>query len=103
MKHIWKTVKAEEYWLEIAAAVEGTGVLEDGKIAPIWDKRVVCKWDGCVDYRQFANGYSYDHKCGEDCNCCEVYIHICDLEEHIEVLKEVLAKARAHYGEDWNT
>lgn len=78
----------QDYWLEL----EGTsgGFIIDGKKRmPIWDIHVVCKWDGCIDYYSYANGYDWGHKCEEDCQCCEDYIHICSIDDFIEKLTKI--------------
>lgn len=89
----------QNHWLELEGWDEGCGVIEkNGSITPIYNVHVVCKWDGCVDYRSYSNGYGWDHKCDEDCEsgrgCCQDYIHICDLSDFIEELKEVRRQAK---------
>jgi hypothetical protein len=97
----WKILKAEDYWLEMVGNKNGCVIYENGsKIGrPMWTIHVVAKWDGCVDYRQYSNGYEYDHKCGDDCQCCEDYIHICDVDNFIDVLKSIKEQAVKNYGE----
>lgn len=97
----WKTIEAKDHCLEMAYTDKGTGIVTEGGIKPIWNHRVICKWDGCVDYSTYSNGYGYDHECNDNCQCCQDYIHICDLEKHIEEMQEILKKAKEHYGEDW--
>ena len=79
----------KDHWLEIEGWEEGCGILKkDGTLEPIMDTHIVCKWDGCTDYRTYANGYSWDHKCDDNCQCCEYYIHICDIDDFIDELKK---------------
>lgn len=78
----------KDHWLEL----EGTsgGYAYKGKErVPIWDIHVVCKWDGCIDYRSYSNGYDWKHECSEDCPCCEDYIHICDIDAFADGLRKI--------------
>ena len=50
------------------------------------------RFDGCVHYRRFFNKPR-----GED----EDYLHICQLEEHIERMQELVRLAKGHFGEHW--
>lgn len=56
------------------------------------DKQIMFKWDGCIDIRKYYNGYTAtDEFVPND----EIdYIHICNLQEHIKELQEVLTIAK---------
>lgn len=59
---------------------------------------VYIKWDGCIDFRQYSNGFSPDDpdsKEKED-NCD--YIHICDINEMIEKLQGIKRVAEEHFS-----
>lgn len=53
----------------------------------------IVKFDGCVDLYKYYN-VPYDEG-GKDCN----YIHICDIDEFIEELKEINKTALKKFGE----
>ena len=50
------------------------------------------KWDGCTNIRNSANGFTVDESLKDN---CAGYIHICDLQEFIAQLQQVLDAARA--------
>lgn len=90
--------KTQDHWLEL----QGTDVgfvfeNEDKKGKTIWNYKVVCKWDGCVDFRQYSNGYSWDHECNDECQCLEEYIHICDVDDFMKVLEEIKKQGKEFF------
>ncbi len=95
----------EDHWLEIEGT-DGATVLKDGKDIPIWNMRIVCKWDGCVLYHEYSNGYGWDHKCDDDCQvrgCVEQSIHICDIDDMIDTLQKAKKMAIEFFDNDsWN-
>ena len=88
----WKIIqdKSQDYWLE-AEDPEG------------WYKASV-KWDGCIHFNRYHNiPYSSDNV-REDPIALTDYLHICDLDEHIERLVELRELAKKYYeehGRDW--
>lgn len=96
---IFRTISknTKDYWLELEGHEEGAGVINSGKLEPIWNIHVVCKWDGCVDYRSYSNGYGWDHECDDDCQCCEDYIHICDMDDFIDQMKQIKMQAVGYF------
>ena len=83
----------QDHWLELEGQDEGCGTCVDGKLIPIWNVHVICKWDGCTIYNDYSNGYGWDHKHDAECErgagCCEQSIHICDVDNFIEELKTI--------------
>jgi hypothetical protein len=61
----------------------GTWVSPGEESQPLYNYRADVKWDGCTNYFDFANGYGWDHDCGDACSCCAQTLHICDLAAHI--------------------
>ena len=57
------------------------------------DLSIDIKWDGCVNIRTTANGYTVDESHHE--NSCAGDIHICNLPEFISQLQQVLDAALA--------
>lgn len=104
MKLIKIEDKTKDYWLELKGD-DGSRIIEGNKQTPIYPIHAVAKWDGCVIYRDFANGYGYDHKHDDSCEagigCCEQVIHICDIDEMIETLQGIKEQAIKHFGKDW--
>lgn len=105
---IWEIIKdkTEDHWLELKGSSGGKKEVA-GKWVPIWDVHVVCKWDGCVDYETYANGYEYNHECDEDCErgvgCCRDYIHFCDIDDFIKGLIDMKKIAIDFFGDgEWN-
>ncbi len=62
-----------------------------------WDFRA--KWDGCVDLWRHSNGNVPEIQGGARTDESD-YLHLCDIDEMIELLQEVKAKALAKFG-DW--
>uniref|UniRef100_A0A6M3LDW4 Uncharacterized protein n=1 Tax=viral metagenome TaxID=1070528 RepID=A0A6M3LDW4_9ZZZZ len=84
MNWIINKEKTQDHWLEIED--------EDG-----WYLAVV-KWDGCVNFNRLHNvplPVTNDHPQLVD------YIHYCDLDEEIERLQLLRAKAKEFFGDDW--
>src|SRR3990167_10257161 len=93
MKTKWEIIKekSKDHWLEVKGD-DGSRVFENSRDRtgkPIYPSSAVCKWDGCVDYRSYANGKGYGHECNDKCDCYEDYIHICDIDSFIEELQEL--------------
>ena len=60
----------------------------------------VCKWDGCVDLQHFGNiPYDEDPE-RENPQCCDDYIHVCDLKEYVERLQALLTLAQDFFGDE---
>ena len=55
------------------------------------DLSIDIKWDGCVNIRNSANGFTVDQSNEDD---CAGYIHVCDLPEFISQLQQVLDAAK---------
>lgn len=108
-KFKWEVIKdkTKDYWLEIKGDDGSRVVIGDDEKnwEPIYPYHAVAKWDGCVMYSDYANGYGYDHKHDESCangnGCCEQTIHICDIDDFIEMLQKLKEKAKEHFGEKW--
>jgi len=58
------------------------------------------KWDGCVNLWKRYNGYTNDDEFSTEVEENIDYIHICDLEEYINQLQEVLVIAKDILGEE---
>lgn len=78
-----------DHWLDLACEDE------DGNV---WMTAAV-KWDGCVHLRRYDENPTDDTPL--DPNDAD-YQHICDLDRLIADLQALAAKARAHFGDDWN-
>ena len=105
----WENIKEEtqEHWLEVKGD-DGSVVFEDKddtKGRPIYPYHAIAKWDGCIIFEDYSNGYGYGHKhdksCEEGRGCCEQNIHICDIDDMIEMLQKLKEKAKEHFGSDW--
>lgn len=57
--------------------------------------------DGCVHLQSFSNGADPEQDTAERVAEDTDYMHICDLEQHIRRMQELLEKARAHFGARW--
>lgn len=71
------------------------------------DASVSFKWDGCINYHKYENGYTVDDEYSEDRNKTSQYIHICDINDMIEKLQEIKKIAEEHFSKDnyreyWN-
>lgn len=79
---------------------DGSEVLEpDGSWRPLYSYHASVKFDGCVEYNEYANGYEWGHQCsGEDCECCLEVLHICDIDAMIARLQALKDAAREHFG-----
>lgn len=68
------------------------------------------KWDGCIHFNHAVNapfceefGFHDEPKKREDSSGgCDEYIHICDINELIEVLTELRDKSKQYFGEEWS-
>jgi hypothetical protein len=81
--------KTTDNWLELKGKILG---------ADTWRSAQV-RSDGCIHFNSYANlplELSPDRK---DPACCDDYLHICDIDELIEDLKEIKRLALAHYKE----
>jgi hypothetical protein len=56
------------------------------------------KWDGCVDYHKFENGFTVDDKPSKEKSETSQYIHICELDEMIERLQEIKKIAEQYFN-----
>ena len=83
--------KSTDFWFEVRDP--------DG-----WYEAVV-KWDGCIHFYQAGNdpfddenGHSDSERSKE---ACDDYIHICDIDGHIERLIALKEAALKHFGPTW--
>lgn len=64
------------------------------------DTEAYIKWDGCIEFRKYWNGYipddEYSKEKEENCD----YIHICDIDEMILKLQELKRIAKEYFSED---
>ncbi|WP_299831370.1 hypothetical protein [uncultured Metabacillus sp.] len=65
------------------------------------------KWDGCIDYRRYYNGFKVDDEYSEEKANNTDYIHICEIDDMIEKLQEIKKIAQENFTEDnyktyWN-
>jgi hypothetical protein len=83
----WKKVeeKSLDHWLELDDVESG------------WHYAVV-KWDGCIHYNRYYNHPKQDQEARPEDELSD-YLHICDLDEEIERLRELKEHALAHFGE----
>jgi len=58
------------------------------------------KWDGCVNLWKRYNGYTNDSEFSKDVEENTDYMHICDLEEFVSQLQEVLVIAKDILGKE---
>lgn len=67
------------------------------EIGSAWTKASV-KWDGCIHLSTVANEpYTPGTPANEE--QCECYIHICNLDAHIDKLLKLKEEAIKHFGE----
>ena len=99
----WEIIKdkSHEHRVEFQGTTGGRIYkgFEDKEGTPIWNYHASCKFDGCVEFTSYSNGYSWDHTCTENCQCCAQAIHICSLSEHLFELGVLLEEAK-HYFKD---
>jgi len=58
---------------------------------------VMIKFDGCVHFNQFWNGDNANTENSENCD----YIHICKVDEMIELLQEIKLKAKEYFKNEY--
>lgn len=81
-----------------------TGEDEEKDGVPIFPYQATCKWDGCIHFNAYSNGYGSDHECeNEECPCLVEYRHICDIDFEIKMLQELKEKAKEYFKdeEEW--
>ena len=61
--------------------------------------RLDFKWDGCINLWKYYNGYTPDDNSPEAQDNMD-YIHVCNLQEFINQLQEVLVIAKDILGEE---
>src|SRR2546427_5769744 len=96
----WEVIKdkSKEHWLELRGTDGSWGQkIGSKKKETIWNYYAQVKWDGCIHLNIYSNGYSYDHECKEDCQCCKEYVHICDIGSFISTLLDLKEIATAYY------
>jgi len=76
--------KTTEAWLELELR-DGA----NGNEVPSY--KIEVRSDGCIHLRRYYNG-GYDEP---------DYLHICDIDEVIELLQAVKEKAEEHFGKEW--
>ena len=65
------------------------------------DFGAIVKWDGCIHLHSYGNiPYDNDPE-RKNPDCCDDYIHICDLDELIRNLQSLKEIAIKHFGKDW--
>ena len=86
----WRVGKTkEDHWIDLEY-YSGQGVYEDdGSFVELPDYRASVKWDGCIHLNEFDIFKEID---GD-------YLHICDLDSHIEMLCRLRDRAVEHFGE----
>lgn len=63
----------------------------------VWETAGV-RWDGCINLvRYFNNAADDESRKVDDCDV----MHICDIDETIQLLQELKAAAIEYYGEWW--
>ena len=58
------------------------------------------KWDGCINLFKRYNGYTNDSEYSQDVAENTDYMHICNLQEFVNQLQEVLVIAKDILGEE---
>jgi hypothetical protein len=103
----WEIIKdkSKDYCLELRGT-EGGMVYHGKEEKPIWNYYAIAKWDGCITFYTYSNGYGYDHECEKDCQCCEENMHICDLSDMVKTLLDLKKVATEWYqnhghAQDW--
>lgn len=87
----WIITEEKEYSFT-ARYYSGQMIVSDPPI-PIADCEVWCKWDGCMEYREFCNG----DDSGSEENTFT--FHICDQDDLVKKLTE-LRKIRVKKGQE---
>ena len=94
--------------------IEKINKTEDGTVISIVvvdkeyrEAHVSFKWDGCVDYNKFSNGYTVDDEDSKSKAESADYIHICDIDDMIEKLQEIKKIAEENFDKQnfemyWN-
>lgn len=68
------------------------------------DTSAYFKWNGCVNYTKYNNGFTVDDEPSAERSKNSQYIHICELDEMIERLQEIKKIAKLHFSkEDFDT
>jgi hypothetical protein len=98
-----------EHWEidKINKASDGTVISIQVTDKEYRDTRISFKWDGCLDYNQYLNGYTVDDEPSEEKSRNREYIHICDIDVMINKLQEIKKIAQMkfsseNYNEYWN-
>ena len=58
-------------------------------------------WDGCVNLHKYNNAPKSEQDKLPEGERDTDFIHICSIDEFIELLTELKLKAKQHFGEDW--
>ena len=58
------------------------------------------KWDGCVEFQSYFNNPKH-LQTPEDLQDNVDQIHICDIDEMIEILQSLKKVAQEYFGKDW--
>ena len=87
--------KTNDHWLELLDCE-----LADLDKNSVWSRAEI-RLDGCIHYHEYGNlPYLLDPE-RKDEGCCDDYIHICNIDDHIKRLQDLRDIAREHFGEDW--
>jgi hypothetical protein len=84
---------AQDYWLDLEF-----GRRPETNTPP--ELRASVKSDGCIHLYSYLNAVDPASDSREELEPNTEYLHICQLEDHIKALQDLLAKAREHFG-DW--
>lgn len=89
----WKTRGTPApHWIDVE--------VRDDECPPSW--RASLRFDGCVHLNRYFNGFDPDSKTGPSSKDNDTdYMHICDLDELIELLQQLKSEALEHFGKDW--
>lgn len=85
----------EDHWIDL--------IWQDGSEEEDRWMEAAVKWDGCIHFNKAGNipfskeyGESEDKK-RESHGACDDYIHICDIDQFINILIELKKKAQDHF------
>lgn len=98
----WRVVTDQTRpWVLAVEGCDGSAeICPDGSERPLYTYHAFVKFDGCLTYTDYANGYEWNHKCDEGCQCCEQGIHICDIDHMIAALQELKKTAQEYFKGD---
>ena len=80
--------KTTPLWLEVRYKDVTGG--DDSPDSPPWFAAYV-KWDGCLEIWEWEPRSRIEHAA----------LHVCDLDEHIEMWMKLRDIAQVHFGKEW--